>query len=248
MEEDKYKDVLKGIVEIIRNAEYSDIGFASICTYIGDHCPELENKDEDIRKKLIEYFKGLMGGWFPYSNEEIIAYLEKVKDFDKQLDEAYKTADEVQYKRGYGKGYADGMVAAKKKELEKQSTIKDGNSIDPHFWKPIITDCGAKEKIQEKIIELSHKEDQGWSEEDEEILNGIIDDFGDGRTSSMLQELWLKSIKDRIQPQLKQVGLSEEDKDFFGLLEGYLDFGYTLSMKDKADTLDWLKSIKQRLS
>lgn len=255
MEENKYKDILKGIVKIIRNAERSDIGFASICSYIGDHCPELENKDEEIRKKLIEYFKGLMGGWFPYSNEEIIAYLEKVKDFDEQLEQAYKNSDEVQYKRGYGKGYVDGMAAEKKKELEKQAAIKDGNSIDPHFGKHIITDCGAKEKIQEKIIELSHKEDQVWSEEDEKNLQGVIDEIQANKSSAPEYDLktydkflsWLKSIKDRVQPQPKQVGWSEEDQDFFGMLEGYLEFDYDLSMNDKANTLDWLKSVKYRI-
>lgn len=59
-------------------------------------------------------------------------------------------------------------------------------------------------KSGEEDKELSHKEvtkksDKVWSEEDEIILNGIIDDFGDGKTSNMLQELWLKSIKDRMQ-------------------------------------------------
>lgn len=444
MEENRYKDVLKGIIEIIRNAEHSDIGFASICTYIGDHCPELKSEDERIRKWLLDFVQGLPdeGLDFRFYNvkkEQVVAWLEKVKDFDEQLEQAYKNSDEVQYKRGYGKGYVDGMVAAKKKELEKQAAIKDGNSIDPHFAKPITTTetkypkfkVGDKVRMKEfesfphictvedidsdvyycdftnfdivdqdgwelvkepkfkvgdfivndycmgRVVEitndaylldtgqgisfscehnahlwsisdakdgdvlvceskygqeigivkqyvgkyggcdncfetycfvdwdgifrvgeymgskkihpatkeqrnnlfkamtdkgytfdfekkeLSHKEvtkkseqDSKWSEEDDKILCGVIDEIQANKSEAPEYDLkiydkflsWLKSIKDRVQPQPKQVGWSEEDKDSFGMLEGYLEFGYTLSMKDKANTLDWLKSIKQRLS
>lgn len=59
-----------------------------------------------------------------------LLHLENLKDFDKQLEEAYKTADEVQYKRGYGKGYVDGMADAKKKELEKQGEFPTTISVD----------------------------------------------------------------------------------------------------------------------
>lgn len=123
MEEKKYKDILKGIVEIIQNAEHSDIGFASICTYIGDHCPELgESEDERTRKAIIAYFElqielmesSIMSEMYGDKKEEIsnwIDYLEKLKDFDKQLEQAYKTADEVQYNRGY---------RAAMEEMEKQ--------------------------------------------------------------------------------------------------------------------------------
>lgn len=76
-----YKEILKGIVGIIRTTEKSDIGFANICTYIGENCPELqENEDERIRKALIQ-------GFFEYDNSfatfggikvgDIIAWLEK---------------------------------------------------------------------------------------------------------------------------------------------------------------------------
>ncbi len=50
-----YKEILKGIVNIIQNTKKSDIGFVEICSYIDDNCPELkESEDERIRKALIE--------------------------------------------------------------------------------------------------------------------------------------------------------------------------------------------------
>lgn len=39
-----YKKILEGVVNIINTAEKSDIGFANICTYIGENCPELKEK------------------------------------------------------------------------------------------------------------------------------------------------------------------------------------------------------------
>lgn len=74
-----YKEILKGIVDIINTTEKSDIGFANICTYIGENCPELkESEDERIRKALIRFHKstididGIKGA-------DIILWLEKQK-------------------------------------------------------------------------------------------------------------------------------------------------------------------------
>lgn len=100
-----------------------------------------------------------------------------------------------------------------------------------------------------------------WSEEDEDViyaLETILDILIDPEAGIGLDEVqgvknetmksWLKSIEERVQPQPKQVGWSEEDQNFSDFLEGYLEFDYSLSMNDRANTLDWLKSIKQRLS
>ena len=51
-----YKKILEGLVNIINNTEKSDIGFANICTFIGENCPELkEYEDERIRKEILNY-------------------------------------------------------------------------------------------------------------------------------------------------------------------------------------------------
>lgn len=59
-----YEKILKGIVQIINTTEKSDVGFANICTYIGENCPELqesEDEDEKVRKALIELVKFTKG-------------------------------------------------------------------------------------------------------------------------------------------------------------------------------------------
>ena len=78
-----YKKILEGVVNIINTTEKSDIGFANICAYIGENCPELkESEDEKIRKVLIGWinlepstsFNDTFDG---FSKEQILAWLEK---------------------------------------------------------------------------------------------------------------------------------------------------------------------------
>ena len=80
-----YKKILEGVVNIINTAEKSDIGFANICTYIGENCPELkESEDDRIRKALITYFQRFP---YPYGGiesagtnaKEALAWLEKAR-------------------------------------------------------------------------------------------------------------------------------------------------------------------------
>lgn len=53
-----YKKILEGIMNIINTTEKSDIGFANICTYIGENCPELkESEDDNIRRWIINEIK-----------------------------------------------------------------------------------------------------------------------------------------------------------------------------------------------
>ena len=48
-----YKKILEGVVNIINTTEKSDIGFANICAYIGENCPELkESEDEKVEKAI----------------------------------------------------------------------------------------------------------------------------------------------------------------------------------------------------
>lgn len=73
-----YKKILEGVVNIINTAEKSDIGFANICTYIGENCPELkENDDERIRGNIIATIHLYYGEPLEDEAKEMIAWLEK---------------------------------------------------------------------------------------------------------------------------------------------------------------------------
>ena len=77
-----YKKILEGVVNIINTAEKSDIGFANICTYIGENCPELKESEDEL---MIQYFKDLapfdnadeLYEKYGFSHKDAIAWLEK---------------------------------------------------------------------------------------------------------------------------------------------------------------------------
>ena len=96
-----YKKILEGLVNIINNTEKSDIGFANICTFIGENCPELkEYEDERIRKEILDYIDKATGC------KRWVAWLEKQgeqKSFDyenaniPQKDSTWSEEDESNF-------------------------------------------------------------------------------------------------------------------------------------------------------
>lgn len=112
-----YKEILKGIVNIINTTEKSDIGFVNICSYIGKNCPELEESDERIRKRLIELIYKVYANTNYITcveHENILAWLEKqdkktpvinfkakdwyVSKVDGQIHNIYYSVDKVEPK------------------------------------------------------------------------------------------------------------------------------------------------------
>lgn len=59
-----------------------------------------ETEDEKIRKELVKLVKQSPVDCVN-DKKATLAWLENVKNFEEQLDEAYKCADEVQYRKGY---------------------------------------------------------------------------------------------------------------------------------------------------
>ena len=77
-----YKKILEGVIDIISTTEKSDIGFANICTYIGENCPELkESEDEKISREITEFLVDFNNGEYERPNENTIdswlSWLEK---------------------------------------------------------------------------------------------------------------------------------------------------------------------------
>lgn len=83
--------------------------------------PELvESEDERIRKHLITHFqKKTKGEWNGMPVKNILAYLEKQKDVETEIEKAYKNADKIQYK----KGFEDGVASVKQKEQKPAESI-----------------------------------------------------------------------------------------------------------------------------
>ena len=89
-----YKKILEGVVNIINTAEKSDIGFANICTYIGENCPELKESEDDrmvkfIKNQLFNIKKTIT------ENYELDAKLTKaICWLEKQCEQKIKTPEE----------------------------------------------------------------------------------------------------------------------------------------------------------
>lgn len=100
-----YKKILEGVVNIINTTEKSDIGFANICTYIGEKCTELkESEDEKMRKSIIYALRN--GGFYDNDKtDEAIAWLEK----QQSVEEIVERCKDSWYNEGKIAGMAEGL-------------------------------------------------------------------------------------------------------------------------------------------
>lgn len=132
-----YKKILEGVVNIINATEKSDIGFANICTYIGENCPELkESNDERMKDVAIEFVK--QNNSFNYrlgiSKEKVVAWLEAQGEYA-NFRNAIQVGDKVTRNR-------DGVLVnlsqlnrvAKKQGEQKHDT----DFSDLRTWKYIV--------------------------------------------------------------------------------------------------------------
>ena len=117
-----YKKILEGVVNIINTTEKSDIGFANICTYIGENCHELkESEDEMIKTAILNHLKKMWGNCQDdvcgVHIEDAIAWFEK---------------------QGKKPQCKSALEAIREEKVDDANKIepKDYSSIDPHFGKP----------------------------------------------------------------------------------------------------------------
>lgn len=224
--ENKYNDALEKLQEALAPKDGREIsGLTRAC--IEEIFPELkESEDERIRKSIIENLKGNMyraDGDYDLLNKQI-AWLEKQRASysKKDIDDAYlkgmsdaKNEIEKQHEANYQirkdiatfifnykgdiKDRAKWMnyLGVKISFVEKQDNQKPQGKT-------------ALEAIQEEKIDNANKIEQSsaWSEEDEKNLKRVIWYVENPALNvvkdTMLSE-WLKSIKERVQPQPKQL-------------------------------------------
>lgn len=90
-----YKKILEGVVDIINTTEKSDIGFANICTYIGENCPELaESEDERIKREIIDFLALPHPQFGKHDQKKWIDWLEKLgKQSAYKIEPKFKVGD-----------------------------------------------------------------------------------------------------------------------------------------------------------
>ena len=110
----------------------------------------------------------------------------------------------------------------------------------------------ALEAIKEEKVDNSNKVEtnSAWSEEDETILDNLIYALANDRIGNNRDEYvdWLKSIKERVQPQPKQEW-SEEDEKIELSIEQVMNCASLLNLvPEKIEKVRaWLKSLKGRV-
>ena len=197
-----------------------------------------ESEDERIRKAIIEFFE-LQDGNTTYSfvpKKDILAWLEKHGE-QKPTDKAeprFEVGDCIRYR---GDNYK-----IKDVETTKHGFIYNvaviGEPSDPEEVKTAIGNAVEKDMV--KIEQPS----TDWSEEDSmHLTNAILAAEKEWGTESCTSK-WLKSLKDRVQPQPTSEW-SEEDEEMFRSLKKLLNETSCYSCTEGSDKiLYWLKFIK----
>ena len=151
--EKKYKNSLekmKGFYTYCKRCENKDT-----VAFLEDAFPELkESEDERIRKTLIEYFNEQcdMSDWNGVYGYQVVAWLEKQgnnqnwkpsKEQISALEHFVRSIEESGYASPYDtntnllNSLINDLKKLEKRSEQNDSNVKDYNSIDPHFGKPI---------------------------------------------------------------------------------------------------------------
>lgn len=202
-----YKEILKGIVQIINTTEKSDIGFANICTYIGENCPELEVSEDEltwltrfIKEEAYSLSMDIRDNEDRVKLKKLqrsLAWLEKQAGKDKLIQELGK----------YKVKYTQEILS---QQLEKQAPKPQGKTALEAIKEEKLnnanycSDCTNKrgcincENGKLKETEQASK----WSEEDEDNLNLAIYHIRCDDIPYFPHDVepivdWLKSLKQR---------------------------------------------------
>lgn len=188
--------------------------------------PELkESDDEKIRKEILSFCQNRADN-YPndpkYANiGNWIAWLEKQGE--------QKSADKVEPK------FNIGDTIWKKTDHSNRITIL---SIDEYFY--YANSYNILIEIADKEWELVEQK-PAWSEEDEQYLNNAItaclNEYGDISDTA----IWLKFLKDRVQPQPKREW-NKEDEDILNTIINH--FKVNVECTDDDDIIKWLKSLR----
>ena len=216
-----YKKILEGVVNIINTAEKSDIGFANICTYIGENCPELkESEDESmvkfIKNQLFNIKKTITENYeLDAKLTNAICWLEKqceqkIKTPEESLGINSDTYNKIVDECIYGEQKPAVVIpkfrvgdTIKCKYDDRQFTIKSVD-LDKGTYTYTQESCGNDIDYADEDFELVEQK-PAWSEKDNEHVNSLLKrldglcrkEFTTTRFAINEDEDWLKSLKDK---------------------------------------------------
>lgn len=204
-----YKKILEGVVNIINTVEKSDIGFANICTYIGENCPELKESEDE---RMIQYFKDLapfdkadeLYEKYGFSHKDAIAWLEKqceqkIKTPEESLGIDSDTYNKIVDECIYGEQKPTDNVNYNAKEM----FIKALERVEEQNKKGYkLTDCDKNswwEDFKAYTSCIIEQKPAAWSKEDEKQARQIERIVHDGYTQKLQKQIadWFESLKER---------------------------------------------------
>ena len=87
-EKKDYKEILEGLLDLIKTVRKNENGFKDICSYIDANCPELmKSKDDIMREKIIATIHLYYGKPIDDEAKEMIAWLKEQGKKDKLIQE-----------------------------------------------------------------------------------------------------------------------------------------------------------------
>ena len=227
-----YKKILEGVVNIINTTEKSDIGFANICTYIGENCPELkESEDERIRKELIGFLRNIPNS--NYTCEEMALWLEK-----QGTQPRYNIGDVI----------CDKSCTTLNKEAQPNMEIVD---IQNGMY---ICDKGSFPVSQQDEYELVGKRIDTKLNDD-----SVSNELRVASTAHAEKEIKNQTFPDNLEFELiytfeegakwdaaQKSAWSEEDEEMLNLIIARLQSHADVDLEEYSKEYDWLNSPKER--
>ena len=184
--------------------------------------------------------------WHPSTKEQRDILFQKMKEAGYEWNDEKKElnmAESVQPELPNGEDYGIDSLYHAERILEKTLGEVEGYQSN---------DGILEHKCAIEAVKRLYNQKPAWSEEDENYENTLISLINEIKNQPLIRLEdwdcyidWLKSIKERVQPQPKQEW-SEEDKM---LLEKIIS-DYTAASKSfcgHQGKLDWLKSLKERM-
>ena len=235
--------------ELIRLvSDWSDDGRASTCGYLTS-IPKKDILDWLERQKSL----------FPDNEKrDVWEYVEKFKEnyghYPKDADEMGVIVSEIVNKHNK-------PIVFEGKDQGRYEDIRDilRELINNDKYTRSAIECDLK-WFTERFRYMKPQPKQEWSEEDENMLKSVIatcelaEQDRDSSPAKHLLEMqtnWLKSLKDRVQPQQKREW-SKEDEDVISKTESWLDtLCYYLDtspeyIPDIKDVINKLKSLRPK--
>jgi hypothetical protein len=256
-----YKRKYEHALENLKRIKTANKDNKELVNFIEYQYPELkESEDERIRKHLIKHFGNKSKeDWNGVPVKSILAWLEK-KGEQKPFD--YENAN-IQQKDFASNGKPKFKVGDIITNKKSKDTVKIVQILHDSYcysgWDGAATvhsDFSISEQDNWELVEQKPT----WSEEDDIEISVLINALGELETYGgdfSKQKNWLKSLKDRIQPQPKQEW-SKEDGEMVETLNEYvknLDILFSeikigdkdiLSNEFREKVQHWLKSFKER--